>query len=246
VTPEQDVTVDAFDRAAGVLTEAAAPGAAPETPPDDPSRKLVPAWLAAVVIVLLLAVLAVGGYILSTFVLRNAEYQTPLGREIARWEQVLAQKPDDVDAHVALGFAYQQEQRYDDALVQYDLVLKYDPANTAALYNIGMVLFELDRPEEAEERLLQVLETDDTHLLAAKALGEYYAERGDYRAVVAVVRPAAEAQESAADLQYLMGLAYERLGRDDWARERYEAALTFVPDMADALEGLERTGPADE
>ena len=43
-----------------------------------------------------------------------------------------------------------------------------------------------------------------------------------------------------ADLQYLMGLAYENTGHPDWAAARYRMALETLPDMAEAREGLER------
>lgn len=213
--------------------------------PAEQTEALVPAWLAALVLVLLVAVMGVGGYILAGVVSGEAE-DTPLGREIAAWERTVAETPEDPAAHLALGFAYQQEARFEDALVEYDLVLKYSPGDTAALYNMGMVLLELGRDEEAEVRLWDVLEVEQTHVLAAKALGEYYAEREEYRSLIVAVRPAVEAHETAADLQYLMGLAYEHLNRPDWAEARYRLALTYVPDMAEARAGLERLGVASE
>lgn len=220
----------------------------PDEPgPDGPRPRddaLVPVWLAALVLVLLLAVMGLGGYILAGYVSASGE-DTPLGREIAAAEQAVAHAPDDPAAHLALGFAYQQERRFDDALVEYDLVLKYSPQDTAASYNMGMVLFELGRDQEAEERLWDVLEVDETHVLAAKALGEYYAEREEYRSLVVAVRPAVQAHETAADLQYLMGLAYENLNRLDWAEARYRLALTYVPDMEEAHDGLARLGVDD-
>ena len=114
--------------------------------------------------------------------------------------------------------------------------------DTAALYNKGIVLLELGRDDDAEEVLWDVLEIDPRHVLAAKALGELYAERREYRSLVAAVRPVVEENPEAADLQYLMGLAYENLGRPDWAEARYRLALQYYPDMREAREGLERLG----
>lgn len=211
----------------------------------DPHDGLVPVWLAAVVLVLLLALMGVGGYILAGVVSGEGD-TSPLGRDITAWERTVAESPDDPAAHLELGFSYQQDRRYDDALVQYDLVLKYSPQDTAALYNMGVVLLELGRDDEAEERLWDVLEADETHVLAAKTLGELYADRQEYRSLIVAVRPAVEAHETAADLQYLMGLAYENLDRADWAEARYRLALTYMPDMTEAREGLRRLGVADE
>ncbi len=242
----EDVTVETpadaveIDQTPPDVSQSAVPAS------DTAEATLVPMWLAGLVLVLLIAVMGVGGYILAGIVSGQADAGTPLGREIERLQQSIAQTPDDPAAHLALGFAFQQERRFDEALVEYDLVLKYSPGDTAALYNMGMIFLELDRDKEAEERLWDVLEVDETHVLAAKALGEYYAGREEYRSLIVAVRPAAEANATAADLQYLMGLAYENLNRVDWAEARYRLALTYVPDMELAQDGLRRLGVADE
>ncbi|MHB9004561.1 MAG: tetratricopeptide repeat protein, partial [Coriobacteriia bacterium] len=141
-----------------------------------------------------------------------------------------------------LGFAYQRARRMDEALEQYEVVLEDAPDDTAALYNKGIVLQSTGRDDEAEEIWWQVLEIEPQHILAAKALGEMYAERREYRSLLEAVRPVVKENESSADLQYLTGLAYENLGRHDWASARYELALKYYPDMKEAREGLERIG----
>ncbi len=206
----------------------------------DPEQ-FIPIWLAALVLVLLLVVMGMGGYI-ARDLLSDPKASTPEELEIEKWEDAVAQNPDDTQAILALGYAYQQAERYEDALERYDEVLEYWPSDTAALYNKGIVLMELGREKEAEETLWKVLDNDPNHVLAAKALGEYYAEKGHYRSVLAAVKPVVEEQESSADLQYLMGLAYENLGHEDWAEARYRLALKYYPDMPEAREGLERLG----
>lgn len=202
----------------------------------------VPVWLAALVLVLLLAVMGVGGFALRGLVESGPRATSAVDLEIAKWQDAVKLNSDDVGAHLSLGFAYQQAERYDDALEQYDWVVARTPKDTAALYNRGIVLFALGRDKEAEEALWDVLEVEPGHVLAAKALGEYYADEGEYRSLIEAVRPVVEKTESAADLQYLMGLAYEHLGREDWARVRYRLALKYYPDMPEAKEGLERLG----
>lgn len=204
-------------------------------------RQLVPGWLAVLVVVLLLAVMGVGGYLVRGLI-TTPRYETPEEAEIAKWQEAVESDPSSEQARLSLGFAYQQAERYDDAIAEYDRVLSSEPSDTAALYNKGMSLFVLDRDSEAEEVLWKVMEVDDTHVLAAKALGEYYADKSQYRSLVRAVRPAVQVTESAADLQYLMGLAYEKLGRADWSEARYRLALRYYPDMPEAREGLARLG----
>ncbi len=207
------------------------------------SDDLVPGWLAALVLVLLLAVVGLGGF-LARGLIGEPRATSPQQREVDTRLAEVAADPDDLRARLALGFAYQQAGRFDEALAEYEAVLAIIPTDTAALYNTGVIHLELGQAAEAEEALWEVLKVNPEHVLAAKVLGEYYADRGHYRSLVEAVRPAAEANESSADLQYLMGLAYENLGRADWAEVRYRLALKYYPDMAEASEGLERLGVA--
>ncbi len=202
---------------------------------------LVPAWLAALVLVLLLAVVGVGGYIVRGLLTPSAA-PSAIEREIVQSEAVVARAPDDTAARLSLGYAYQRAGRLSDAIEQYDAVLRVEPFEPAALYNKGLILLEQGKDREAEETLWDVLERDPEHVLAAKVLGEYYAKRGAYRSLVYAVRPVVEQNESSADLQFLMGLAYENLGRADWAEARYRLALKYYPDMPEAREALDRLG----
>ncbi len=206
-----------------------------------PDSEVVPVWLAAMVLVLLLAVVGVAGFVVRGML----QPQKPRTVEELAVERALADvaaRPKDAQARLDLAFAYQQAGSYKDAITEYDTVLTTDPKNPAALYNKGMVYFELQDPKRAEELLRGVLEVNRTHVLAAKALGDYYASKNQYRSLLETVRPAAQAHPEMADLQYLVGLADERLGRKKEAIASYRAALKYVPDMKEAREGLQRLG----
>ena len=211
--------------------------------PDEARGDLVPGWLALLVIVLLIGVVGLGAYVVRDLVL--VEDETPdsaLDLRIEEYETYVTDDPNNIPNRLELGFSYQQVGRYDDAIAQYDAVLAIDQRDTAALYNKGIVYVETDQLARAEETFWDVLELEPTHALAAKQLGDYYASLEQYRSLVEAVRPAAEARPEMADLQYLMGLAYENTGHPDWAAARYRMALETVPDMAEAREGLERLG----
>lgn len=217
---------------------------APEPTAETDRDQMVPVWLAALILVLLLAVMAVGGYALRGALTRHPAAGTAEELAVQKAEDAVKLAPDDTDARMELAFAYQQAKRYEEALKQYDLVLDASPRNTAALYNKGLVYMAMGESKQAESMWWDVLGADPEHVLAAKSLGEYYASKKQYRSLIEAVRPVVEAKESSADLQYLMGLAYENLGRADWARARYGLALKYYPDMQEAKEGLERLGVA--
>ncbi len=201
---------------------------------------LIPMWLAILVLVLLLGVMAVGGYVIRGVVAGDDRSLSPREAEIESWRAKVRAAPQDSAAHLGLGYAYQLAGRYDKALAEYETVLDQQPRDTAALYNRGVIYLKLDVGRKAEESFWDVLEIEPGHVLAAKALGEYYAAKGQYRSAIRAVRPAAEAHPEMADLQYLMGLAYEKLGNTGWAIERYKLALKYAPDLQLAVEGLDR------
>lgn len=210
--------------------------------PQRDEDQLVPAWLAILVLVLLLVVVGLAGYAVRAGLDSARQPHTAEDVAVQRAQAAVEALPSDKQAHLDLGYAYQQAGRYAEALAEYDIVLKKDPKDTAALYNKGMVYFLLKDDKKAEQTLWEVLNVSKTHALAAKALGDYYAGKKQYKSLIVAVKPAADARPDMADLQYLMGLAYENTGHADWAAGRYRDALKYVPDMPEAIAGLKRLG----
>lgn len=219
----------------------AAPAAGAAAAPED-ARQFVPVWLAGLVLVLLLAVMGLGGYVVRGVVAGESRAPDISEERIERWKRAVADNPEDLDAQVQLGYAYQLAGRYDNAVEAYTHVIERNPRDTAALYNLGIVYGRLGVDKRAEQMLWEVLEIEKDHVLAARALGEIYAEREQYRSLLRAVRPVVEVRPEVADLQYLTGLAYENLGQTEWAVARYRLALTYAPGYEKAIEGLDRMG----
>ena len=205
-------------------------------------QNLVPMWLAMLVLVLLLAIVGVGGFIVRGLVAGDRRAATPQEVQVNAWLSKVEQDSENPENHLGLGYAYQMDGRYDKALAEYEIVLKANPADTAALYNRGIIYLKLDSGAKGEKSLWAVLDVEPTHALAAKALGEYYLSQKHYRSLIEAVRPSVVAHPEMADLQFLMATAYENLGEKDWAIERYRLALKYAPDMTEARQGLERLG----
>lgn len=202
---------------------------------------LVPGWLALLVLVLLLAVAAIGGFIIRGLLV-GGDQPTRAEYDVADLERRVDRDPTDVDSLLSLGYAYESVGRYEDALAAFDQVLELDPSNSGVRYYRGMTLMQLKRFKEAEVALWDALETTPDHALAAKALGEYYIAKKQYKSALAALEPVIELRPHFADLQYLAGYACEQLGRDDEAIEYYRQALTYAPEMVEAKDGLTRLG----
>ncbi len=202
---------------------------------------LVPGWLALLVLVLLLAVVGLGGFVLRG-VLTQEGAASPTKYAVEEWQTKVDQSPDDVDSVLGLGYAYQQNGDYESALKEYEAVLKLDPTNLAAMYNKGVVLLQLGKTKQAEDTLWDVLEMAPDHALAAKTLGQLYVDQKHYKSTLVAVDPVVEARPELADLQYLSGFANEQLGNTETAIKRYRAALKYAPDLLEARDGLTRLG----
>lgn len=208
---------------------------------DDESH-LVPGWLALLVLVLLLAVTALGGYVLRGL-LTDEKAITRTEYAVTEWEAKTREEPADLESRLNLGYAYQQDGQFDKAIEAYDEVLAVEPENLAAMYNKGAVLLEQGKTKAAEETLWKVLEIAPDHALAAKALGDLYIQQKHYKSALVAVDPVLETRPELADLQYLSGFANEQLGNIDKAIERYKAAAAF--DIAEARDALKRLGSGE-
>ena len=77
----------------------------------------------------------------------------------AALEPVTILTPDFAPAHFQLGICYQQTDDEEKALAQYREVMRLDPKNLDNYFNAALVLFELDKPQEALESCLKILPT---------------------------------------------------------------------------------------
>ncbi|MBN2839968.1 MAG: tetratricopeptide repeat protein [Coriobacteriia bacterium] len=208
-----------------------------------PPDRLVPAWLAALVLVLLLGIAAVGGFLVRGLLIADAP-SAPAEMAIEDLTEQAEQDPDDPEALLGLAYAQQQDGDLGGALSGYERVLELDPGNPGALYNKGTALLALGRGKEAEATFWDVLEAVPDHVNAAQALGEYYIGQKHYKSALTALEPVAKARPEFAELQYLSGYACEQLAIRDIAISYYRAALAVAPDHAGAREGLARLSVA--
>jgi tetratricopeptide (TPR) repeat protein len=216
------------------------------TPPEggaEPANdeNLVPAWLALLVLVLIIAVVGVGGFVVRGMLTTSKE-QSPTKADIATYAAAVTANPGDANARLNLAYAYQRDAQYQVALAEYDKVLQQDPRSTAALFNKGVIYMTIGDAKKGEAALWDALKIDPGNALAAKELGQYYAAKGQYKSLLVAVKPAVEAKPTLADLQYLAGLGYEKTGSPDLAKVHYREALKYAPDLQEARDGLKRLG----
>jgi tetratricopeptide (TPR) repeat protein len=78
-------------------------------------------------------------------------------KEIESYQTSIRLLPDFLPAHLNLAHAYLAVGKIPEAIEQYQWVERRDPANLTILYNLGIVLADLNRPDEARRYLTEYL-----------------------------------------------------------------------------------------
>lgn len=150
--------------------------------------------------------------------------------------------PDDVNAHLNLGWTYYEQGNKDMALRYYKKALSLDKNNIGAMYNIGLVDKDLKNYKDAEFQMKEVLKRAPLHELAAYTLAQVYRESKQYNKAEVQYLQALKISPTSANIIAELGMVYEAQGKKAEAVKQYREALRYVPDLKDAQDGLKRLG----
>ena len=142
-------------------------------------------------------------------------------------QQVLSIEPGLEEAQMLLGSIFARDNRFAEALGQYDAVLQQNPANIAALAQKGSALKTLGRQDESIQCLRRCLELDSSFGEAAWSLSNLKTYRFSDREVTTIEGLLANQELKDKDVvhfNYALGKAYEH--RRQWALafDAYQAA----------------------
>lgn len=76
---------------------------------------------------------------------------------------IVKNDPKNVGAHVQLGDAYFDAERYDEAIAWYERALKLDPKNVDASTDLGVSYYYTDRADRALDQFAYSLKLDPRH-----------------------------------------------------------------------------------
>ncbi len=157
-----------------------------------------------------------------------------------RLQMVIDQDPEEVKAHLELGYFYQ---KHLDPLGidHYQNALRVDPANAEINYNLGLFYRDLGRSEEAKEQfqhLVSILHSGEYVANAYYQLGYSAMQGEDYKEAVAMFTKAIETDPQFVDAYAARGESHENLAQFDQARADYNRALQLVDNFEPAIQGL--------
>lgn len=160
-----------------------------------------------------------------------------IDRAIGQYNAVLAQNPNQVQAHMLLGTLYEMQQKYEPAEQHYREALKIDPAFAPAANNLAYRLADTDRElNEALDlaRLAKEKLPNDPGVM--DTLGWVYYKKGLYDSAIAELNDSAEKLKDNAMVHFHLGMAYYKAGEPARAKAVLERVMALAPEFEKAEE----------
>lgn len=133
------------------------------------------------------------------------------------YRTVLALAPDFAEVHMNLGLVYQLLDRSAEAMTEFLRALKFKPGLAGANFFLGVDYCKLGEGAKAIPYLKAALQTEPNRPDIWLWLATAQEISGELQPEVVTVRRALESQPKDVDLLYLLGHAYERLGKQEVA-----------------------------
>jgi tetratricopeptide (TPR) repeat protein len=180
-------------------------------------------------------VLFTGFYVLD----RWRPATTPIvDRQLSALEQQVRDTPDDVAVRGTLADTYVAKGRFEDAIVQYNLILETGKADELAKYGRAGAYMALGRLDEAAADYQAVVEiakggemanVDPMLQASYYSLGSIAMQQGRPAEAITFLEKALAIKRSDADSLYLIGTAYVATGETEKAEAALRSAIAFVP-----------------
>ena len=161
-----------------------------------------------------------------------------VGRQIAGAEAAVQKAPNNIQTRLQLAAAYMQDKRPDDALKQYDEVLKAEKGNRTALLGRGGVLIakgDLAGATVSYHKITDVARkgeyagADPQAQEAHYYLGSIALKQGKTKVAIKELTAALRIDRADSDALYLLGVAQLKAGEPKLAVASLNQALLFVP-----------------
>ncbi|MDW7651993.1 MAG: tetratricopeptide repeat protein [Bacillota bacterium] len=139
--------------------------------------------------------------------------------------------PNDEQARINLGWLYYNAGNYTDAIKEFEAAIKLDTGNPVAYYNLGLAYIELGQLKVAEEQLQKSLQYSRHPDLVFIALGEINFRQEEYEDAILYYEEALRWIPNMPEIHMMLAKAYEESGNIEKARENYESAAAYAPDL---------------
>jgi tetratricopeptide (TPR) repeat protein len=189
--------------------------------------------------VLLLLILGTIAFVAFYALDRWRPASTPIiDRQLSALEQQVRDTPDDVTSRGQLANTYVAKGRFEDAIVQYNLILETGKADELAKYGRAaayMGLGQLDNAAADYQAVVEIAKGGEMGNVDPMLQASYYRlgsiamQQGKPAAAIPFLEKALAIKRSDADSLYMIGTAYVATGDTDKAEAALRSAIDFVP-----------------
>lgn len=228
--------------------------------PMDPVARIMLVFAVFLIVVLLGTTAAMAVYLSSQ---RKAP-RTSVEREVLTWETAVKERPKEVTSWTKLAYAYAAAERYDEAFATIERArgtVKADPSldvveadvlRAAGRHREAVEAYDkaqkslADRKSRYEAELkrkgVSMRFPSETEAMIKYGRALSYHELGDLDKALADAEAAVKILPQQSAMQVTLGDFYAENGDSAKAENAYRQALLYIPDYADAIEGLEKLG----
>ncbi len=218
---------------------------APQSPAFGPRSAPGDRWIKVAIYLVLVAIVAVAGYLGWTYYgdYKIASTQSVAARAVANLEKVVAKAPSDPQARVQLAEALMANNQSDDAIAQLEAALKLSKDNITALTDLGLIAMDRREWKKAETYWLQLVQLLSGAEMSNKDqrladvyyyLGTTLVEQQRYEEAVANLKQSVLIKRDSSPVHYMLSVAYQRLDLPEMQRQELDTVVAFDPKQAQA------------
>jgi len=157
-----------------------------------------------------------------------------LRQDIAGYEKMLAENPNDAQVLNALGFAYSNMGRTDDAIAEWQKAVRIRPDYAEAHYNLGGALAGQRDYRAGAKALQNAIDANPSYAEAYNNLGVVLQSEGRLGKAIDQYQKAIKIRPDYAFAQHNLGNAFLAEGKLEQAIEHLSAAIRIEPSYAEA------------
>jgi Flp pilus assembly protein TadD len=182
-----------------------------------------------------LLVVATATLLTARTIRRSADFRSTVGF----WTAILAARPENARAHLALAGILLKSDRTTEALEHYEAAVRLREDEPQARYELGVTLARLGRKDEAVEQYREALRLKPEYAEAHNDLAVVLAARGEAEEAIEHYQAALRVDPVHATTHFNLGVVLLRFGRADEAIAHLKTALELVPGDPATLRALE-------
>jgi tetratricopeptide (TPR) repeat protein len=154
------------------------------------------------------------------------------------FQQVIATKPEEVEAYYNLGTLYLRQKAQQPAKENLEHALQLRPNYPEAWNNLGMLAAQTGNNEEAIRNFQRSIELRPRYSTALLNLGNLYRQMRNFAEAESLLKRAYDSEPANSEVNYSLGMLYARRNDSAQAEQYLTSAIKLRPDYSDALNNL--------